>query len=113
MHCQSRQHTQYDDWATGWVIHCDPRHGQQIFLLYKTSKPVLGPFQHLIQYHGSLPGLMQAVHEVDHPHSSSAQIKNKQSYTSVLLYAIMAQTGTTLPFSFLVNAFVERLPARQ
>jgi len=83
-----------------WVIHGDPRHGQQNFFFYKTSKPVLGPTQQLIQwYHGSLPWLMQPVHEGDHPHSSSAQVKNERSYTSVSLYAIMAQTGTTLPFS--------------
>jgi len=56
---------------------------------------------------------MQSVHEVGHLPSSSAQVKNERSYTSVPLYAIMAQTGTTLTFFFLVSAFVERLPTRQ
>jgi hypothetical protein len=60
----------------------DSRHGQEIFLFSKTSRPVLGPVQWVL---GSFPGVRWSGSEVDHSPLSSAQVKNKWSYTSAPL----------------------------
>ena len=49
--------------------------GQGLFPFFKTHHTVSG-------YRGSFPRVKLPVHEVDHPPSSSAEVKDEWSYTS-------------------------------
>jgi len=80
-----------DDWGS------NPDKGEKTYL-YKlvrtgpTLEPTLPPIQCLL----TLPGEEQPERE-GHSPSSSAEVKNEWSYTSMTLYAFMVWIGTAPP----------------
>jgi hypothetical protein len=71
-----------------------------IFLFSKTSRPALGPNQHLTQR--VLETLSQSVREAHHSPPSNAKVKNVWNYTSTPPHAFTACTWTAvlLPRTF-------------
>ena len=60
------------------------------------------PNLHFSGYQRSFSRVKRPYRDVDHSHPSSAEIKNEGSYTSILLYAFMACTGT-LTFTYQIS----------
>jgi hypothetical protein len=99
--CESGWSSRYSDYATDWTSEepCfDSRLVQEIYLLSKATRPVLGPTQPLIQRTaGALSqGVKLPGRKGDHSPPSSAEVKNEWSYNFTYPYAFMACTCTNL-----------------
>ena len=79
---------------------------QKICVFTKTSRPASGlPSFHFNGYRGSVLGAKRLECEVNNSPPSSAEVKHKWSYTSLLPYALMASTATALPFTITMSLF--------
>jgi hypothetical protein len=94
--------SQHRDWVTDWI---DSQQVQEIFPFSIASRPSLRPDQRLIQYlapRSLSPEVKRSGRKVDHPPSSSAQVKNVWSCTSISRVSpwrgAYLSTGTTFPY---------------
>jgi hypothetical protein len=66
----------------------------------------VGPIQLPVQWLPEFcPGCKMAGGEINNSPPSSAEVKHKWSYTSLLPYAFMASTATALPFTITMSHF--------
>ena len=79
---------------------------QKIYLFNNTSRLAVGSTQLPVQWlPGFCRGCKTAGSEVNNSSPSSADVKHKWSYTSLLPYAFMASTATALPFAITMSHF--------
>jgi hypothetical protein len=84
----------------------EPRQMQKIYMFNNTSRLAVGSTQLPVQWlPGFCRGCKTAGSEVNNSSPSSADVKHKWSYTSLLPYAFMASTATALPFAITMSHF--------
>jgi hypothetical protein len=82
------------------------------FCIFQTVHTSSGVRPASLMYRGSYPGVQQPGREVDHSRSSSAEIKNKWSYTSTPFIGLSSRrwTRTLLFFTVYLPNTSETLP---